>query len=123
MEKALSDRNVTLILVTHDRAFLEAIATGMLELDAGKAHLYPFGGNGCYDRYRQVGPSPRTEESLVYPELESGASAVLGRARDPRFLMQRSQRPPVGAIDVLYSIRAPDRIWLAPGGDEGTSAL
>ena len=56
MEKALSDRNVTLILVTHDRAFLEAIATGMLELDAGKAHLYSFGGNGCYDRYRQVSP-------------------------------------------------------------------
>lgn len=55
MEKALSDRNVTLILVTHDRAFLEAIATGLLELDAGKAHMYAFGGNGCYDRYRQVG--------------------------------------------------------------------
>lgn len=54
MEKALSDRKVTLVLVTHDRAFLEALATGLLELDGGKAHFHPFGGNGCYDQFRQV---------------------------------------------------------------------
>ncbi len=54
MESALSGRDTTLVLVTHDRAFLEALATGLLELDAGTSHQYAFGGAGCYDRYRQV---------------------------------------------------------------------
>ncbi len=56
MESALSGRDTTLVLVTHDRAFLEALATGLLELDAGTSHQYAFGGAGCYDRYRQARP-------------------------------------------------------------------
>ena len=58
MELALSGSDTTLVLVTHDRAFLEALATGLLELDAGTAHQYAFGGAGCYDRYRQARPRP-----------------------------------------------------------------
>ena len=58
MEAALAGRDTTLVLVTHDRAFLEALATGLLELDAGTTHQYAFGGAGCYDRYRQVRTGP-----------------------------------------------------------------
>ena len=54
MEARLAGRDVTLVLVTHDRAFLEALSSGLLELEAGAAHMHAFGGDGCYDRYRAV---------------------------------------------------------------------
>lgn len=55
MEERLTGSNTTLILVTHDRVFMEAVCTGILELDQGTAHLHSFGGPGSYDRFRQVG--------------------------------------------------------------------
>ncbi len=54
MEERLSVSNTTLILVTHDRVFMEAVCTGILELDEGTAHLHAFGGPGSYDKFRQV---------------------------------------------------------------------
>ena len=54
MEERLTGSNTTLILVTHDRVFMEAVCTGILELDQGTAHLHSFGGPGSYDRFRQV---------------------------------------------------------------------
>ena len=54
MEARLTSSNTTLILVTHDRAFMESVCTGILELDQGTAHLHSFGGPGSYDRFRQV---------------------------------------------------------------------
>ena len=54
MESRMTASNTTLILVTHDRAFMEAVCTGILELDQGTAHLHAFGGPGSYDRFRQV---------------------------------------------------------------------
>ena len=54
MEQRLTASNTTLILVTHDRMFMEAVCTGILELDQGTAHLHSFGGEGSYDRFRQV---------------------------------------------------------------------
>lgn len=54
MEERLTGSNTTLILVTHDRVFMEAVCTGILELDQGMAHLHSFGGPGSYDKFRQV---------------------------------------------------------------------
>lgn len=54
MEARLTSSNTTLILVTHDRAFMESVCTGILELDQGTAHLHAFGGPGSYERFRQV---------------------------------------------------------------------
>ena len=54
MEKKLTSSNVTLILVTHDRVFMEAVCTGVLELDQGLVHAHAFGGPGSYERFCQV---------------------------------------------------------------------
>ena len=54
MEERLTGSNTTLILVTHDRVFMEAVCTGILELDQGTAHLHSFGGPGSYNKFRQV---------------------------------------------------------------------
>jgi len=40
LEKFVRNLNVAVLFVTHDRAFLKNIATGILELDRGKIHYY-----------------------------------------------------------------------------------
>lgn len=47
----LSD-DMTILLVTHDRAFMEAMCTKVLELDHGKGYLYDLGGPGSYKEFQ-----------------------------------------------------------------------
>jgi ATPase subunit of ABC transporter with duplicated ATPase domains len=56
MEEHFSSRDVSLVVVTHDRAFMEAVCTSVLELEDGEAHFHSFGGPGSYARFRQVRP-------------------------------------------------------------------
>ncbi len=49
VEDLLLRRKTTLIFVTHDRAFLRKVATGILDLDRGVLNRWP----GDYDRYRE----------------------------------------------------------------------
>lgn len=46
LENYLSGQNITLIMVTHDRYFLDNVATTIIELDKGK--LYTYKGNYAY---------------------------------------------------------------------------
>jgi ABC transport system ATP-binding/permease protein len=46
LEKYLSGANITLIMVTHDRYFLDAVATEIIELDRGQ--LFRYKGNYAY---------------------------------------------------------------------------
>lgn len=46
LENYLSGRNITLIMVTHDRYFLDAVATEIIELDRGQ--LFRYKGNYAY---------------------------------------------------------------------------
>lgn len=46
LENYLSGKQITLIMVTHDRYFLDRVATEILELDRG--HLYRYKGNYAY---------------------------------------------------------------------------
>lgn len=46
LEKYLSGQNITLIMVTHDRYFLDAVATEIIELDRGQ--LFRYKGNYAY---------------------------------------------------------------------------
>lgn len=54
LEEELARGAISLILVTHDRWFMEAVCTRLVELEGGHAHAHAFGGHGSYERYRQV---------------------------------------------------------------------
>ncbi|MGB4407044.1 MAG: ABC-F family ATP-binding cassette domain-containing protein [Sphaerochaeta sp.] len=41
LEKYLKDSSMTMIIVTHDRYFLDAVCTAILELDRGSMYLHP----------------------------------------------------------------------------------
>lgn len=47
LEKYLSKSDMTLLLVTHDRYFLERVCTDIYELDRGKMYMY----SGNYEKY------------------------------------------------------------------------
>lgn len=53
MVQTIKTSGVTLLLVTHDRAFLEDTCTAILELDEGRGFVHQVGGHGGYERYRQ----------------------------------------------------------------------
>ncbi|MFN8111176.1 MAG: ATP-binding cassette domain-containing protein [Thermoleophilia bacterium] len=48
LETAVADMGRAVVLVSHDRWFLESVATGVLELDQGRSKLWPMG----YSRFR-----------------------------------------------------------------------
>ncbi|GGB46613.1 ABC-F family ATPase [Oceanisphaera marina] len=47
LESALNDRNSTMIIISHDRHFLNSVCTHMADLDYGELRVYP----GNYDDY------------------------------------------------------------------------
>lgn len=58
MEKIILEQQMTLVLVTHDRHFMECTCTQILELDHGMGYLHPVGGPGSYEEYRSRCDSP-----------------------------------------------------------------
>ncbi|KAK9833294.1 hypothetical protein WJX81_003890 [Elliptochloris bilobata] len=73
LERKLTARGTTLAMVTHDRAFMEASCTSVLELDCGSAHLHSFGGPGSYARFRQA----RKERRAAQANAAQGARILL----------------------------------------------
>jgi ATP-binding cassette subfamily F protein uup len=74
LEKYLSGSNVTLIMVTHDRYFLDNVANEIMELDRGK--IYPYKGNYAYflekkaDREEMLRAEVDKARNLMRKELE-----------------------------------------------------
>ncbi len=69
LENVLNDRESTMIVISHDRHFLNAICTHMADLDYGELRIYP----GNYDDYmlasaqarqRQVSANARAKERI-----------------------------------------------------------
>ena len=59
LETILSERNSTIIIISHDRHFLNAVCTHMADLDYGELRVYP----GNYDDYMMA--STQAREKLV----------------------------------------------------------
>jgi ATP-binding cassette subfamily F protein uup len=56
LEQTLSSQNVTLLLVTHDRYFLDRVCNNIVELDNGKT--YPYKGNYGYFLEKKLNVKP-----------------------------------------------------------------
>ena len=74
LEQTLSSQNVTLLLVTHDRYFLDRVCNNIVELDNGKT--YPYKGNYGYflekkaEREAMEAASIDKAKNLLRTELE-----------------------------------------------------
>ncbi len=74
LEQTLSSQNITLLLVTHDRYFLDRVCNNIVELDQGK--VYPYKGNYAYflekkaEREASEAASIDKAKNLLRTELE-----------------------------------------------------
>ena len=59
LEEVIPELGAATIVVSHDRWFLESVATGVLELEGGRARHWPMG----YSRYRRERALARARES------------------------------------------------------------
>ena len=58
LENVLNDRNSTMIIISHDRHFLNQVCTHMADLDYGKITLYP----GNYDDFMEASSMARQQQ-------------------------------------------------------------
>ena len=58
LENVLNDRNSTMIIISHDRHFLNQVCTHMADLDYGRIQVYP----GNYDDYMEASTQARERQ-------------------------------------------------------------
>lgn len=110
LETYLASRKGALIMVTHDRYFLDRVATRMLEIDHGKVYSY----SGNYSEFLEkkaereelAQAKERKRQNLLRTELawvRRGAQArsTKQKARLERFEELRAQDAPTAAQDVV----------------------
>ncbi|GIL85565.1 hypothetical protein Vretifemale_14058 [Volvox reticuliferus] len=54
MERELKSEDMAVVLVTHDRYFMEAVCDRLLELDGGRAFVHNFGGPNSYTMFKEA---------------------------------------------------------------------
>jgi len=57
LEKMLNERNSTMVIISHDRHFLNSVCTHMVDLDFGELRVYP----GNYDDYMMASTQAREQ--------------------------------------------------------------
>ena len=66
LEELLLDYNGSVVTISHDRAFLDRVATRMVELDRGKLQSYP----GNFARYQALKEEQLAQEAVVQAKAD-----------------------------------------------------
>jgi len=77
LEKYLKRSDLTLLIVTHDRYFLERVCTDIYELEKGKLHMYP----GNYEKYLTKKAEREEQESTSLHHMKQLYKQELYRVR------------------------------------------
>ena len=95
LEKILNDRNSTMIIISHDRHFLNSVCTHMADLDYGELRLYP----GNYDQYMTAATLAREQlhtendkKKVVIAELQSFVSRFSANASKAKQASSRAKK-------------------------------
>jgi ABC transport system ATP-binding/permease protein len=93
LENYLNDRDGAIIMITHDRYFLDKVANRIVELDGGKLHEY--GGNYSYflgaklEREEIEASTYKKKKSLLKKELEWMRKGAKARTTKQKARIQR----------------------------------
>ena len=85
LEGALNERKCTMIIISHDRHFLNSVCTHMADLDYGELRVYP----GSYDTYMTA--STQARESLINDNAKKKAQIAELRTFVSRFSANASK--------------------------------
>ena len=107
LEAFVTGQRAGAVVVSHDRAFLAACATSVLELDAAQQRWGHY--RGGYDAYLAERAVERTHARARYEEYASTRQSLLDRARTQRSWMDKGVRTAVAKGDPDKNIRARHR--------------
>ena len=85
LEKVLNERNSTMVIISHDRHFLNSVCTHMADLDYGELRVYP----GNYDDYMTA--STQVREQLLVDNARKQAQITDLQAFVSRFSANASK--------------------------------
>jgi ATPase subunit of ABC transporter with duplicated ATPase domains len=85
LEGILNERNCTMIIISHDRHFLNSVCTHMADLDFGELRVYP----GSYDEYMTA--STQAREQLQSDNAKKSAQIAELKAFVSRFSANASK--------------------------------
>ena len=85
LEGVLNERNCTMIIVSHDRHFLNSVCTHMADLDYGEIRIYP----GSYDEYMTA--ATQASEQLLSDNAKKSAQIADLKAFVSRFSANASK--------------------------------
>ena len=85
LEGVLNARNCTMIIISHDRHFLNSVCTHMADLDYGEIRIYP----GNYDEYMTA--STQVQETLLANNAKKKAQVAELKAFVSRFSANASK--------------------------------
>src|SRR5210317_2650178 len=95
LENVLNERNSTMIIISHDRHFLNSVCTHMADLDFGELRLYP----GSYDEYMTAATQVRerqladnAKKSAQIKELQSFVSRFSANASKAKQATSRAKQ-------------------------------
>jgi ATPase subunit of ABC transporter with duplicated ATPase domains len=95
LEKVLNERNSTMIIISHDRHFLNSVCTHMADLDYGELRLYP----GNYDEYMTASTQARerlladnAKKQAQIAELQTFVSRFSANASKARQATSRAKQ-------------------------------
>ncbi len=98
LENFLSGNNITLLMVTHDRYFLDKICNNILELDGGK--IYSYSGNYAYFLEKRA---ERIEKRGI--EIEKAAKQMKKELEWMRRMPKARTHKSKARIDAFYEIK------------------
>jgi ATPase subunit of ABC transporter with duplicated ATPase domains len=95
LEGVLNDRNCTMIIISHDRHFLNSVCTHMADLDYGEIRVYP----GSYDEYMTAATqvserlqSENAKKAAQIAELKSFVSRFSANASKSKQATSRARQ-------------------------------
>jgi ATPase subunit of ABC transporter with duplicated ATPase domains len=95
LEQVLNDRNSTMIIISHDRHFLNMVCTHMADLDYGELRVYP----GNYDEYMTAATQARdrllsdnAKKKAQIADLQSFVSRFSANASKSRQATSRAKQ-------------------------------
>ena len=123
LEQTLNDRDSTMIIISHDRHFLNMVCTHMADLDYGELRVYP----GNYDEYMTAATQARerlladnAKKKAQIADLQSFVSRFSANASKSRQATSRARQiDKIKLEEVKASSRQLEVEALTKGFDEG----
>ncbi len=103
LENVLNERNCTMIIISHDRHFLNQVCTHMADLDYGKITIYP----GTYDDFMEASSMARQQQKNANDRAKERISELQDFVR--RFSANKSKaKQATSRVKLIDKLRPED---------------